>query len=156
MQHDDDDDNAIAREIIKEIRARKHKGEIRENDHYQPKRFRHTKRLLSANRFCSLWPMFLLAQCAARWGEDDEQGGHYGNIVHPPYKRIEKYLRREPPGSGGSLVVPVRQPHTHNTAALVSDFWSFRTHEAPSQIFTALSHCTAVRIRCGQNDTAVS
>lgn len=36
MQHDDDDDNAIAREIIKEIRARKHKGEIRENDHYQP------------------------------------------------------------------------------------------------------------------------
>lgn len=36
MQHDDDDDNAIAREIIKEIRARKHKGEIRESDHYQP------------------------------------------------------------------------------------------------------------------------
>lgn len=34
MQHDDDDDNAIAREIIKEIRARKHKGEVRENDHY--------------------------------------------------------------------------------------------------------------------------
>lgn len=36
MQHDDDNDNAIAREIIKEIRARKHKGEIRENDHNQP------------------------------------------------------------------------------------------------------------------------
>lgn len=33
MQHDDDDDNAIAREIIKEIRARKHKGEIRESGH---------------------------------------------------------------------------------------------------------------------------
>lgn len=26
--------------------------------------------------------MVLLAHCAARWGEDDEQGGHFGSFIH--------------------------------------------------------------------------
>lgn len=85
------------------------------------------------------------------------KGGRFGNFVHLPYKEsrsiyVESLLTMADP----FLYRFANLTHTNNTAALVSDFWSFRTHEAPSQIFTALSHCTVVRIRCGQNDTAVS
>lgn len=158
MQHDDDhdDDNATAREIIKEIRARKHKGDIRENDHYQPGKSGVPRGFCPQTDSGSYCPCFDLPKiCRALSRDDDEQGGHTGNFVHLRYQRsrnvhVENLLQVANP-----LLYRFANL-THNTAALVSNFWSFRTYEAPSQTSTALSDCTAIRTRCGQNDTAAS
>lgn len=78
MQHDDDDDddNTTAREIIKqETRARKHKGDERENDHYQPGNSGIPRDCCPQTNFCSLEPLFQLAQVRRALGKEDEQAG---------------------------------------------------------------------------------
>lgn len=84
MQYDDDDDNATAREIIKEeIRARKHKGDIREDDHYQPEDSSIPRGCCPQTDSGPYSPCFRAAQmCRALGTEDDEQAGHVGNLVH--------------------------------------------------------------------------
>lgn len=117
MQHDDDDDNATAREIIKEeIRARKHKGDNRGKRPHRPESSGIPRGRCPQTDSVPFSPCCLLPNVwragqrrmmgkVAIWGISSTSDKRDRKSIY-----VESLLTVADP-----LVVPIRQPHTQHS-----------------------------------------